>query len=299
MWENYIDSFKTFLLVEKSLATNSVDAYLLDIAKLQQYLALTGGDVSPVQVNTNHIRKFLEYIQELNVSERSQARIISGIRAFYRFLAYEDLIEADPMEIIDTPRIPRTLPDILSIEEIDKIIECIDLSKNEGHRNRAIIETLYGCGLRVTELLELKISNLHFEEEYILVQGKGQKQRIVPISKKAIQEIQMYFSGMRNHLKVNEMYLDYVFLNRRGSKLTRMFIFMIIKELTATVGINKVVSPHTFRHTFASHLIEGGADLRAVQEMLGHESITTTEIYTHLNSKFLQETIKLYHPRGN
>jgi integrase/recombinase XerD len=239
------------------------------------------------------------FITELGMSERSQARIVSGLKSFFRFLILDEQIEADPTQLIEAPKLGRKLPVVLSVEEIDAIQAAIDLSTNEGHRNKAIIETLYSCGLRVSELIDLRLSHLHAEQAYIKVIGKGQKERLVPISQKALNDINFYIKGYRNHMDViDKSAQDIVFLNRRGKKLTRVMIFTIVKQLVQAADIQKNVSPHTFRHSFATHLVEGGADLRVVQEMLGHESILTTEIYTHLDRTFLQETLMMYHPRS-
>lgn len=297
-WELRIKEYKAFLLIEKSLSTNSVDAYLLDMQKLQQYFSIKKIDVKPEDVTYEILRDFIVWLNELGVSERTQARVISGIKGFYKYLLLEDVIENDPTSLLEGPRIGRKLPEVLSIYEIDKLVEAIDLSKPEGHRNKAIIETLYSCGLRVSELINLKLSNMYFNDGFIRVEGKGDKERLVPISPKAVKEITYYLENYRNHVDIKKEAEDIVFLNRRGNKLTRIMIFTIIKNLTVLSGIQKKVSPHTFRHSFATHLVEGGADLRAVQEMLGHESIITTEIYTHLDREFLRSTILQYHPRA-
>ena len=292
-WNKLIESFKYYLKLEKSLSDNSVDAYLNDIEKLAKYT-----QKKPENVDLNEIERFIYDLNDALLSARSQARIISGIKAFYNFLIQEDIIIDNPTELIEAPKIGQKLPEVLTIDEIDRMISVIDLSKPEGHRNKAIIETLYSCGLRVTELTELKISNLHFNEGFIMVTGKGSKQRLVPIGEKAIYEIQFYKSHYRNTLKIDLASVDILFLNRRGKKLSRVMIFTIVKDLVLKANIPKNISPHTFRHSFATHLIEGGADLRAVQEMLGHESIITTEIYTHIDREYLKQVVNDYHPRG-
>lgn len=295
-WQTAINNFKLYLQLERSLAKNSVEAYIRDIQKLQSY-CLTQDQLNPLKVSTSDIQLFLKWLSELNVQERSQARILSGIKAFYIFLMLEDEINQNPAELIEAPRLSRKLPDFLHVDEIEQIIAAIDLSKPEGTRNKAIVETLYSCGLRVSELIDLKLSNLFFEIDFIKVVGKGNKERLVPIGEGAKKCISIYINEVRVHQNIKANFEDYVFLNRRGQPLTRVMIFIIIKELIKKTNITKKVSPHTFRHSFATHLIEGGADLRAVQEMLGHESITTTEIYTHLDRAYLQSVIRSYHPR--
>ena len=284
--------------MERSLAKNSIEAYNADVDKLFQYLQNEDSGKSFLKVDLNDLRDFLVYINKIGVGALTQARIISGIKTFFKYLLLEDLITSDPSELLEAPRLGRKLPITLSISEIDKIEEVIDLSKPEGTRNKAIIETLYSCGLRVSELCDLKLSNLFFNEQYIRVIGKGDKERLVPIGSSAIKYIQIYTNEIRNHLQIQKGNEDIIFLNRRGRRLTRVMIFTIVKNLVEKAGIDKVVSPHSFRHSFATHLVEGGADLRAVQEMLGHESITTTEIYTHLDREYLRDTILTYHPRG-
>ncbi len=298
LWKDNIEDFDHFLRLEKSLSENSVEAYLSDIHKLIHYFEKEGRDLAENEVTIDDLRNFLVWINELGMHARSQARVISGIKAFFRFLMIDERIKHDPTSLLEAPKIGRTLPDVLSSSEIDRIIDQIDLSKPEGHRNRAIIEVLYSCGLRVSELTGLRMSDCFFEQGFIRVIGKGDKQRLVPIGMKAINEINNYLP-YRNHLaKIEKKSQDILFLNRRGARLSREMIFLMVKELCAHSGIKKRVSPHTFRHSFASGLIEGGADLRAVQEMLGHESILTTEIYTHLDRQFLSDTIRLYHPRS-
>jgi integrase/recombinase XerD len=297
-WNILIRQFRDYLKLERSLSGNSVEAYEHDIEKLRQFLELTSADVGPLHVKTIHIQQFLEYITGLGMSSYSHARMLSGIKSFFMFLLMEEIREDDPSALIDSPKLGRKLPDTLSYPEIEQIFKVIDLSAPEGMRNRAMLETLYSSGLRVTELVELKISNLFFEEGFIKVLGKGNKERLVPIGREAIRYITMYRDEVRCHVTIKKGAENFLFLNRRGNKLTRVMIFTIIKGLVKIVGMNKTVSPHTFRHSFATHLIEGGADLRAVQEMLGHESITTTEIYTHLDRDYLQQVIKDFHPRS-
>lgn len=297
-WELRLKEYQAFLLIEKSLSPNSVDAYLRDMQKLLQFFSLHNLEAKPEQVNYELLRDFITWLNELGVSERTQARIISGIKSFYKFMLLEDHIETDPTSLIEGPRIGRKLPEVMSVYDIDKLVAAIDLSKPEGHRNKAIIETLYGCGLRVSELISLKLSNSHFKDGFIKVEGKGNKERLVPISPKAVKEITYYMEHYRNQLQVKKEAEDIVFLNRRGNKLTRIMIFTIVKTLAERAGMKKKISPHTLRHSFATHLVEGGADLRAVQEMLGHESILTTEIYTHLDREYLRDNILQHHPRA-
>lgn len=293
----YIKGYKNFLTLEKSLSKNSIDAYLHDVELFIQFLDLSNSEKIVSELSLSDMQLFLNWINEIGLSARSQARIISGLKSFFKHLILEDVIALSPMELIDSPKVGRKLPDTLSIEEINQIIDAIDLSKPEGTRNKAIIETLYGCGLRVSELCDLKISCLYFNEGFIRVIGKGDKERLVPIGNTAEKNINIYVHEIRNKIDIKKGNEDFVFLNRRGARLSRIMIFNIIKDYAAKAGIRKIISPHTFRHSFATHLIEGGADLRAVQEMLGHESITTTEIYTHLDRTFLKEAIILHHPR--
>jgi integrase/recombinase XerD len=297
-WQNYIQHFKNYLNLERSLSAHSVEAYIRDVEKLAQFVEMTKLNLSPIKLTDRNILDFLQFLNEFGLSAHSQARILSGIKAFYKYLALENLIDKDPTELIEAPKLERKLPDTLEFIEIVQMLENIDLSTNEGARNRAILEVLYSCGLRVSELIELKLTNCYFDIGFIRVLGKGNKIRLVPIGKDAIKYTQIYLENIRNEQVIKEGFEDYVFLNRRGQKLTRVMIFLIIKDLAEKTGIHKNISPHTFRHSFATHLIEGGADLRAVQEMLGHESITTTEIYTHLDRSFLQQTLKEFHPRG-
>ena len=295
-WESSIKEFKYYLQIERSLAQNSVEAYIRDINKLADYCSTI--NKTEISTSTRDIRKFITELNDNGISARSQARIISGIKSFYKYLIIEDIIIDNPTTLIDNPKIGLKLPDVLSIIEIDMIVAVIDLSSKHGERNRAIIETLYSCGLRVSELINLKISNIQFIEGYLKVTGKGNKERLAPIGSKAIKYISLYINEVRVHQKIKKDQQDYVFLNNRGSKLTRVMIFTIIKKLAKIAGIQKKISPHTFRHSFATHLIEGGADLRAVQEMLGHESITTTEIYTHLDKDYLRSNLMQFHPRA-
>ena len=295
-WESSIKEFKYYLRIERSLADNTIQSYLRDINKLADYCNQLKIDEKNVKVND--IRNFINHLNNDQISARSQARIISGIKAFYKYLILEDYIKDDPTLLIENPKIGLKLPEVLSVNEIEIIISSIDLSKKHGQRNKAIIETLYSCGLRVTELINLKISNINYKEEYIKVIGKGNKERLTPIGSNALKYIQIYVNEVRIHQKINKGHEDIVFLNNRGSKLSRVMIFTLIKNTLEKCGIKKKVSPHTFRHSFATHLIEGGADLRAVQEMLGHESITTTEIYTHLDKDYLRSNIMQFHPRS-
>lgn len=295
-WENSIKEFKYYLKVERSLADNSVNAYIRDIRKLADFS--TKIKVNELNISVNEIREFIADLNSKKISARSQARIISGIKAFFKYLIIEDYINNDPTMLIENPKIGLKLPEVLSVDEIELIISSIDLSSKQGERNRAILETLYSCGLRVTELINLKISNINFKEGYLKVIGKGDKERLTPIGSNALKYILIYVNEVRIHQKISKNQEDFVFLNNRGSKLSRVMIFTLIKKIVDKVGIKKKVSPHTFRHSFATHLIEGGADLRAVQEMLGHESITTTEIYTHLDRDYLRSNIMQFHPRS-
>ncbi len=297
-WESEINGFKDYLKVEKGLSDNSIHAYITDLYKLVQFLEEKGYDVGPESVKLEHLKEMIEWVNNRGISPRTQARIISGIKSFYKYLLIEEKVDKDPTALLETPKVGRKLPEILSVEEIDTIINAVDTKKPEGQRNKAILETLYSCGLRVSELIELKISNLFFESGFIKIEGKGSKERLVPISTKAIKEINLYLSEYRRNLRIHPDHEDILFLNRRGKKLSRVMIFTIIKNITLKLGMEKNISPHTFRHSFATHLIDGGANLRAVQEMLGHESIITTEIYTHLDKEYLKNTIIQYHPRS-
>jgi len=296
-WDTYIKLFKSYLLIERSLSKNSVNSYLSDLSKLVSFSKKN--KISAKKVDRIFLTKFLVSINKNKLSARSQARLISSVKAFYKFLIIEDIIKQDPTELIESPKIGLKLPDTLSIHEIDSIINSIDLSSKNGERNRAMIETLYSCGLRVSELTHLQISNINFHESYIKIIGKGNKERLAPIGTNAIKYLDKYINKIRIHKKIISGYEDFVFLNNRGKNISRVMVFLIIKELCSSVGIRKKISPHTFRHSFATHLIEGGADLRAVQEMLGHASITTTEVYTHLDKEYLRSNIIQYHPRNN
>lgn len=296
MWLLEKKGYKAYLQLEKSLSDNSVMAYLQDIERLTKYFSFSGKLKTPAQVNLTDLENFIIWINELGMTPGSQARIISGIKSFFKYCLAEQIISIDPSTLLEAPKLKRNLPDVLSFEEIEKMIGKIDLSKPEGGRNKAMLETLYSCGLRVTELVNLQLSCLHLDVGFIKVIGKGDKERLVPIGGDAIKYIKIYYSAIRVHIAVSKGNEDVLFLNRRGAKLSRVMIFLIIKELAKLAGINKTISPHTFRHSFATHLVEGGADLRAVQEMLGHESITTTEIYTHLNREYLRDTLQQFHP---
>lgn len=296
MWEGHKKGFKAYLQLEKSLSPNSVEAYLRDIEKFTQYLALHNELKNPQQIDLPQLEKFLRYISELGINPASQSRIISGLRSFYHYCVQEQITTKDPTALLETPKLKKALPEVLTFQEIESLISQIDVSTPEGTRNKAIIETLYSCGLRVSELVDLKISCLYSEIGFIRVIGKGDKERLVPIGSSALKYINLYKNNIRVHLPVIPGNRDVLFLNRRGGKLSRVMIFLIIKALAKQAGITKNISPHTFRHSFASHLVEGGADLRAVQEMLGHESITTTEIYTHLNREYLRDTLQQFHP---
>ncbi len=295
MWDVYKKSYKAWLQLEKSLADNSVDAYLHDIDKLTTFL-LTKEIKSPDKVTLKDLELFVKWVAELGMTASSQARIISGLRSFYKYCLLEKITATDPTVLLEAPKLKRILPDTLSFDEIEKIIDQIDLSTPEGGRNKAILETLYSCGLRVSELVNLKMSCLYLDIGFIRVIGKGDKERLVPIGSDAIKFIKIYKEDIRVHISIKKDQEDILFLNRRGSKLSRVMIFLILKELAKKAGITKSISPHTFRHSFATHLVEGGADLRAVQEMLGHESITTTEIYTHLDREYLRDTLQQFHP---
>ncbi|MEO8961549.1 MAG: site-specific tyrosine recombinase XerD [Ginsengibacter sp.] len=296
MWEGYKKGFKAYLQLEKSLSENSVEAYLHDLGKFTQFLCQNNLDKSPREIELDELENFLEWINQLGMTPSSQARIISGLKSFYRFCLQEEISKTDPTALLEAPKLAKHLPDVLSYNEIEKIINSIDFSTTEGTRNKAIIETLYSCGLRVSELVNLKLSCLYFEVGYVRITGKGDKERLVPIGSSAIKSIKFYLDYIRSHVAVLPGNEDIAFLNRRGKKLSRVMIFMIIKELAKKASITKNISPHTFRHSFATHLVEGGADLRAVQEMLGHESITTTEIYTHLDREYLRDTLQQFHP---
>lgn len=294
----YIKQFRNYLKLERSLADNSIEAYLRDITKLKQYFEIKNIERSPLAITNTDLINFIEFINEFGLSPYSQSRILSGIKAFYKFLLYEQFIDKDPSELLEAPKLGRKLPDTLEVHEIDELLSAIDMSRPEGARNRAMLETLYSSGLRVSELVDLKISNIYFDLGFLRVTGKGSKERLVPVGRTAMKHMQLYKDQVRVHLEIKKGHEDFLFLNRRGSQLTRVMVFIIIKDLATAIGIKKNISPHTFRHSFATHLIEGGADLRAVQEMLGHESITTTEIYTHLDRDYLKQIIKDFHPRS-
>jgi integrase/recombinase XerD len=296
-WDSYINGYASYLKLERSLSANSVASYIEDTQKLSQFFASEHTSITPQRVTADILRDFIAWINKKGLSGRSQARVLSGIKGFFKYLILENIIQDNPAALLESPRIGRKLPDTLSIEEIDSIISAIDLSKPEGTRNKAILETLYSCGLRVSELVEMKISNYFPEIGYVKITGKGNKERLVPIGSTAVKCIRLYKESIRVHWQPKRGSEDILFLNRHGNKLTRVMIFTIIKQLTEKAGIKKTISPHTFRHSFATHLINGGADLRAVQEMLGHESITTTEIYTHLDRDYLRQSIMQFHPR--
>ncbi|OQP65062.1 site-specific tyrosine recombinase XerD [Niastella populi] len=296
MWDPYKKGFKAFLQLERSLSDNSVEAYLRDIEKLTQFLLEKNNVQSPANVTLPDLQQFIRWVNELGMTPTSQARIISGIRSFYKYCLIENIVTKDPTTLLEAPKLKRALPDVLTFDEIENIIAQIDLSKPEGGRNKAILETMYSCGLRVSEVVNLKLSALYLDVGFIRVTGKGDKERLVPIGDSAVKYITIYKRDIRVHVPVKKGHEDYVFLNRRGAKLTRVMIFLMLKDLVKKAGITKNISPHTFRHSFATHLVEGGADLRAVQEMLGHESITTTEIYTHLDREFLRDTLQQFHP---
>ena len=298
---NWLESkkgYETFLRIEKSLSPNSVSAYVNDINKLILFVEENYPGLTPETVKLAHLRKFVEWMNQHGISPRTQARTISGVKSFYKFLLIEEAVENDPTTLLESPRIGRKLPEILTDDEINNLIDAIDVTKAEGLRNRAILETLYSCGLRVSELVDLKISNLHFEQEFLRIAGKGERERLVPISKRAIDDVKKYLVNSRKKLVIEKGFENIVFLNRRGKKLSRVMIFTIIKNLADKIKLEKNISPHTFRHSFASALVQGGADLRTVQEMLGHESILTTEIYAHLDKEYLKDTVNRFHPRS-
>lgn len=295
-WNSYIKSYQSYLRIERGLSKNTIDNYTFDLERLQLFLDKNGIDISPLKIDEETIQQFI-YSVSKEVNPRSQARIISGLKSFFSYLIFEDYRNDSPMELIESPRLGRKLPDTLSVDDIDSLIAAVDLSKPEGERNRAMLETLYGCGLRVSELVSLKISDLFFDEGFIKITGKGNKQRFVPISEVTMKYIQLYRNLIRSHLDIQKGHEDTLFLNRRGKQLTRAMVFTIIKELAIKINLNKAISPHTFRHSFATHLLENGADLRAIQLMLGHESITTTEVYVHLDRKHLTQIMNSFHPR--
>lgn len=299
-WISTIKGFEAYLMLERSLSSNSIEAYKRDIAKLYKYAVNNLEIHSPSLININDLEGFIHFVHKLGLSDRSQARILSGLRTYFKYLLLENIITDDPSELLEGPKLARKIPDFLTIEEINATLASLDLSHPQGQRNKAILETLYSCGLRVSELVNLKLSNYYPEQSYIRVIGKSDKERIVPIGSEAIKYIDIYLSTDRRHLKdIKKASEDILFLNRRGARLSRVMIFNIVKKAVKDAGLSKTVSPHTFRHSFATHMVEGGADLKSVQDMLGHESITTTEIYTHLDTKYLRDTILLYHPRHN
>lgn len=298
-WEQYRNGFKSYLALERALSNNSVQAYLTDLDKLIQFIEFNKPNLSFKELVYPDLQDFIKWINELGISRASQARIISGIKAFFKYLLIEDFIQKNPSDLLEVPKINRKIPDILSLEEINELINMIDLSREGAERNKCMLETLYSCGLRVSELISLQISNLFFKEGFIRIIGKGDKERLVPIGSVAIKQIEQYLKLVRIQIPVKIGYEDFVFLNRRGKSLSRVMVFKLIKDLAEKCGINKKISPHTFRHSFATHLIDAGANLIAVQQMLGHESITTTEIYTHLDKEYLREAIESYHPRYN
>ena len=297
-WPYALQSFKSYLLLERSLSQNTLDAYADDVQKFVQFLDLTKPELGPISVQRNDLVGFIRWLNSLGLEGSSQARIISGLRAFYKFLMVEDLVNEDPTELLESPKLRRKFPEVLAYSEIKAMLDAIDLSDPNGPRNRAIMEVLYACGLRVSELVNLRISNLFLDVGFIKVHGKNDKERLVPIGPEAVKHLRIYMENARNvHQHIKKEDENIVFLNRRGAKLTRVMVFLIVKDLAAKAGVQKSISPHTFRHSFATHLVEGGADLKAVQDMLGHESILTTEIYTHLDSEYLKETIYMFHPR--
>lgn len=295
-WQQAIKDYQNYLKIERGLSENSISNYSMDLQKLASYLDEQSIEEKPIEIARETVQQFIYDIAKI-VNPRTQARIISGLKGFFNYLVFEDYREDNPMDLIETPKIGRKLPDTLSEDEINQLIAAIDLSKAEGERNRAILETLYGCGLRVSELINLKLSDLYFDEDFIKVTGKGNKQRFVPISEVNQKYINIYRKEIRVHLPIKKEHEDYVFLNRRGKQLTRAMIFTIVKRLAEEIGLKKNISPHTFRHSFATHLLENGADLRAIQQMLGHESITTTEVYMHVNRSHLNKVLKEFHPR--
>jgi len=302
-WKPEINSFKTYLKLERSLSNNTVEAYLRDITKFTEYLQIKELDLSPKEIVRENLVGYINYLNELGLTARSQARMLSGVKTFYKHLLLEDVIDDDPTALLETPRMDKKMPEVMTYEEVQKLIATVDLSTDHGTRNRAMLETLYACGLRVSELINMRISNIYEgvnedDLSFIKVVGKNDKERIVPIGQEAIKHINFYRNSVRNQLKISKEFENILFLNRRGKKMSRVMVFMIVKEAAAAAGLEKNISPHTFRHSFATHLVEGGANLRAVQDMLGHESILTTEIYTHLDNDFLRETIMSFHPRN-
>lgn len=298
MWQSYLQGFKAYLSLEKSLSANSIEAYLRDVEKLGQFLQIKEMNLAPEEINLPTLREFLRWVNELGMRETSQARLLSGIKSFFKYLLLEDVIKKNPAELLEAPRTKRKLPDVLEVHEIDAMQAALDLSKPEQVRNKALLETMFSCGLRVSETVNLKLSDIFWKDEFLRIIGKGNKERLVPVSQAALNEIASYVNHIRTQLGIDPKHTDTVFLNRRGKGLTRVYVFIMIKDLAKKAGINKNISPHTLRHSFATGLVEAGADLRAVQQMLGHESITTTEIYTHISRDYLHEVINSYHPRG-
>jgi integrase/recombinase XerD len=297
-WDNYIKQFGQYLKLERSLSQNSIDAYVRDVEKLKQFAELSKAKTSPLQMSTKDLQKFIHYINELGMSAYSQARILSGLKAFFKYLTFEELRETNPAALLEGPKLGRKLPDTLEYTEIVQLLEAIDLSTPEGARNRAMLETLYSSGLRVSELTDLRMANIYADIGFVRVVGKGNKERLVPIGRDALKFLKIYTDEVRVHIPIQKGNESFVFLNRRGKKISRVMVFLVIKGLAEKIALKKTISPHTFRHSFATHLIEGGADLRAVQEMLGHESITTTEIYTHLDRDYLRQVVQEFHPRA-
>jgi integrase/recombinase XerD len=296
-WDDYIRYFKNYLKLERSLSDNSIEAYVHDVVKLKQFAEISNLNLSPLQLTASDIQSFLQFVAKLGMMPHTQARVLSGVKAFYKYLIYDDKLRKDPTELIEGPKLGRKLPEVLQFHEIEKLLDAIDLSTPEGGRNRAMIEVLYSSGLRVSELVDLRISNIYADIGFLRVFGKGNKERLTPIGREALKYLTIYIKEIRIHVPVKRGHEDFAFLNRHGRKLTRIMVFTIIKNLACKIGLGKQISPHTFRHSFATHLIEGGADLRAVQEMLGHESITTTEIYTHLDRDYLRQVVQEFHPR--
>lgn len=297
-WQIAIKGFQSFLRLERSLSKNSIVAYTEDVERFVQFLSDKKYDLPPEKIEHVHMTEFLQWLNELDRSATTQSRVISGLRSFYKYLLLENLVSKNPTELLETPKMGRRLPDVLNVEDIDKMLSAIDMSTSKGQRDRTMLETMYSCGLRVSELVNLKISDLFFDTEFVRVIGKGNKQRLIPIGSEAMKFIAIYKNEIRVHSPIQKGFEDFLFLNNRGKKLTTTMVFIIIKSIAVQIGMKKHVSPHTFRHSFATHMVENGADLRSVQEMLGHESITTTEIYTHMDRKYLRDTIEKYHPRS-
>ncbi len=297
MWEAYLKGFKAYLQLERSMSDNTVEAYMHDAAMLGDFMRSSAAGTSPEDVSLTHLQSFLAHINEMELSAGTQARVISGVKSFYRYLLLEEVVKTDPTELLEAPKLKRALPEFLSIDEVELLFNTIDHSTPEGQRNRAMLETMYSCGLRVSELINLHLSNLYLDVGFIRVIGKGNKERLVPIGETAVKQIKLYKDHVRSFVNIKQGNEDIVFLNRRGSALSRVMVFLILKDLTLKSGIKKNIHPHTLRHSFATHLVEAGADLRAVQEMMGHKSITTTEIYTHLDRTYLRQTLEKFHPR--